>query len=199
MLLAREMVVTVLDFEGTGAVRGYPDEPWQIGLIQIRDGCVSAESMYESLLHVGDRPFNCYAPGRHAEIREELMQAPDLSTLWHKLRVYLEGVPLVAHNVATEKRYLTGAFPLHRVRAWIDTLKLTRLAYPDLRSHKLDDVLVDLGLRDQVGAIVPGREPHDALYDAIGCAVVLSHLLAQPGWRDMTMDDLLLLQRRRSA
>ncbi|MFU8780131.1 MAG: exonuclease domain-containing protein [Kiritimatiellia bacterium] len=199
MMLARDMVMTAIDFEGTGAVRGYADEPWQVGLVQIRGGMVSSAHLYEHLLHVGDRPFNRYAPGRHAELREKLKVAPELPSLWPELRHYLDGVPLVAHNAATEQRYLSGAFPLHICTIWIDTLKLSRLAYPGLPSYKLDDVLSSLGLVAQVGAVVPGREPHDALYDAVGCAVLLCHLLAQPGWQKVTLEDLVRLQKRKTA
>ena len=63
---ASQATFTVIDFEGTGSVKGYPDEPWQIGLVQIRNGKLCPETNLESLLQVGERPFNRYAPGRHA-------------------------------------------------------------------------------------------------------------------------------------
>ena len=194
-MMARDIVITAIDFEGTGAVRGYPDEPWQIGLISIHKGQVEASRMYEKLLYVGDRPFNRYAPGRHAVLREELKQASTLSSLWPELRPYLSDVPLVAHNAATEQRYLAKAFPLHVPAVWLDTLKLTKLAYPSLSSYKLEDVLRVLSLEDRVRTMMPDRAPHDALYDAVGCAVLLCHLLQQPGWRDVSVDDLLALQK----
>lgn len=197
MALARDIVITAIDFEGTGAVRGYADEPWQIGLIQIRSGKVSVSHQYERLLRVGDRPFNRYAPGRHADLREKMKGAPELPDLWSELRPYLAGIPLAAHNAATEKRYLSKAFPLHVPKIWIDTLKLARLAYPSLPSYKLEDVLDAFSLQPQVDVVVADREPHDALYDAIGCAVFLCHLLAQPGWKNLALADLVALQQKR--
>ena len=196
MRAAREMVLTAIDFEGTGAVRGYVDEPWQIGLVQICAGQVNLARMHESFLHVGDRPFNPYAPGRHALVRDALKQAPTLSSLWPDLKPYMHGLPLVAHNIATERRYLTRAFPMHIPAIWLDTLTLSRLAYPALPSYKLEDVLTALALNERVLRLLPGREAHDALYDAVGCAVLFCHLLAQPGWRDATVDDLVLLHKR---
>jgi len=195
MRAACEMVITAIDFEGTGAVRGYADEPWQVGLVQICKGQVAVSHTYEHLLYVGDRPFNHYAPGRHADLRDVLKESPKLPMLWPALRPYIEGVPLAAHNAATEKRYLERAFPLHVPTVWFDTLKLSRLAYPGLASYKLEDVLAALGLTGRVDAMVPGREPHDALYDAVGCAVLLCHLLDQPGWRDATVEDLVQVRR----
>ena len=38
---AREAILTVLDFESTGAVRGWPDEPWQAGLVELSGGRVT--------------------------------------------------------------------------------------------------------------------------------------------------------------
>ena len=120
-MLATDATITVLDFEGTGAVKGFPDEPWQIGLVQLVNGKLEPDTQFESLLRVGDRPFNRYAPGRHAELRERMATAPTLGTLWPQLRDKVEGPPLVAHNAATENRYLMQAFPLHPPRQWIDS------------------------------------------------------------------------------
>ena len=66
------MVWTALDFETTGSVKGWPNEPWQIGIVQIEDGVVLPETKWESLFRVGERPFSPRAVGRYAEIREEL-------------------------------------------------------------------------------------------------------------------------------
>lgn len=190
--------VTAIDFEGTGKVKGYPDEPWQIGLVQIRDGLVDGDSCYESYLRVQPgRPFNPYAPGRHAEIRQTLAQAPILSDLWGQLRPRFENSCFVAHNAATETRYLNKAFPLHPPGPWLDTLKLARIAYPKLHSYKLEDLLPQLQLVAKVECLVPGREPHDALYDAVGCACLFAHLLALPGWQNTTPEALLSLQARK--
>ncbi len=190
-MLASDATITVLDFEGTGSVQGFPDEPWQIGLVQIRNGKLDADSIFESLLRVGDRPFNRYAPGRHAELRAEMATAPTLQVLWPQLRDRVEGPLLAAHNAATENRYLTQAFPLHPPRQWIDTLKLVRIVYPKLRSHKLEDVVDRMQLTDRIQALAPGRVAHDALYDAIACALLLEAILQLPGWETVTIDALL--------
>ncbi|MDA0576785.1 MAG: 3'-5' exonuclease [Verrucomicrobia bacterium] len=185
-----EQNFTVLDFESTGAVSGLRDEPWQIGLVQVAAGRVVTASAFESLLHVPDRPFSRHAPGRHAAIRDQLAAAPRLIDLWPTLRSRITRTPLVGHNVATEKRFLKSAFPLHARGPWVDTLKLVRLAHPDLASHKLAEVIAALGLSARVHALLPGREPHDALYDAMCCAVLFEALLHQPAWHNVTLTAL---------
>ncbi|MBL7114947.1 MAG: hypothetical protein ISS35_04210 [Kiritimatiellae bacterium] len=189
-MLATESTIPVIDFETTGTVPGFPDEPWQIGIVLLRNGHVVENSSYTSLLRVCDRPFNPYAPGRHAQIRASLYTAPTLHDLWPELRRHLQGNALAAHNAGTEKKILSHAFPLHRAPMWVDTLKLVRVAYPHLQTHKLEDVTRDLGLTNRAVSLAPGLEPHDALFDAVACAVLLEHLLAQPAWRELELNAL---------
>ena len=191
-ITAREAVITVLDFETTGAVRGWPVEPWQVGLVRLRAGRVVEAEQREHLLRVAaDRPFNPRAPGRHARLRDELAQATDLPALWPELEPWLTGVPLAAHNVGTERSVLERAAPLHRFGPWIDTLKLTRKAYPQLASSALEDVVAVLQLQPRLDALIAGRAPHDALYDVVACALLLEHFLALPGWGDVTIQALV--------
>jgi len=190
-LLASQSTIIAIDFEGTGVVKGYPDEPWQIGMAKMQNGKLIPGDTLESLLHVGERPFNRYVPGRHAELRDEMTRAPTMHQIWPNLRGWLEGNLLAAHNSATENRYLSQAFPLHPPGKWIDTLKLSRIAFPTIKSHKLEDLLDRLQLTERLITILPGRVAHDALYDAIGCALLLETILTLPGWENVTTNALL--------
>ena len=92
------MTWTVLDFETTGTVKGWPNEPWQLGLVRIEDGVVLPETKWETLFRVGDRPFSPRAVGRYREMREELAQAPTPMELWPEISARLCGAPLIANN-----------------------------------------------------------------------------------------------------
>ena len=200
---AREGLLVAIDFETTGIVGEFPDEPWQIGMVRIDGGRVIDGKWIDQYLRIGPRPFAAAAPGRHAEVREDLAVAPTLAESWPILKSWWLAGPLVAHNVATERRFLQRTAPLHRFDRWIDTLTLSRVAFPRLPSHALGDVLASLGLVERVEALCPGRTFHDALFDAVGSAVLLVHLLEQDGWRDATVDQLIAARpdtwhRRRS-
>jgi DNA polymerase III epsilon subunit-like protein len=184
---ARDACFAVVDFETTGAVPGFAVEPWQIGIVRMRQGRVCGGEFFESLLRIGDRPFNSRAPGRHAQIRDRLAVALTPSESWPEWAEWLTGVPLVAHNAGTERSMLKRLAPLHRLGPWVDTLALVRRAYPKLVSKALDDVVNALGLTARVQAFCPGREAHDALYDAFACAAVLEHFLQLPGWERVTV------------
>lgn len=186
---------TVLDFETTGSVRGWTVEPWQLGMVEVASGRLGSDG-FDTLLRVApDRPFNPHAPGRHARLRGVLATAPALTDLWPGLAErWLVCRPLVAHNIGTERGLLRRAAPLHRLGPWIDTLRLVRRTYLRLASAALDDVVVDLGLLQPLQAACPGRAPHDALYDATACALLLLHFLALPGWEDVTVQALVDLE-----
>lgn len=189
--LACECVFSVLDFETTGSVSGWPVEPWQLGVVAVKKGRIVTPLSYETLMYVGERPFNPQAPGRHAQLRDELALAPTPGQLWPELSDWVCGRPLVAHNIGTERTVLSKIAPLHRFGPWVDTLVLTRKYYPGLESKALDEVIPCLGLLPRVEELCPGREAHDALYDAFACAVLLEHFLALPGWEGVTLGALM--------
>jgi DNA polymerase III epsilon subunit-like protein len=181
----RETTLTVLDFETTGSVPGFDTEPWQVGAVVMRNGTIVPDECFESLIRVDiNRPFNAYAPGDHHKRREEIAAAPQISNVWKKLEEWVTGRPLAAHNAAVEKKFLRQMAPMHRFGPWIDTLKLARQAWPSAPSHKLEDLIAGFGLKARVCEICPNGAPHDALYDAVACAVLLEHLLKQPGWEN---------------
>jgi len=186
-----EIEITVLDYETTGSLHGYPNEPWQIGMVSLRGGKVVAESQFESLLRVNaDRPFNPHAPGRHVVLRTAIAAAPTPENLWLQLAPRLTQYPLCAHNVATEKKFLRAMAPLHAFGPWIDTLRVVRRVWPGGASYALGDLIEQFALTPRVENICPDRMAHDALYDAVASAMLLEYLLEQPRWNHVTLGDL---------
>lgn len=183
--------IIVLDFETTGSVSGFPVEPWQIGMVSLKQGKVDPSTLFESLIRVDpNRPFNPHAPGRHALLREAIAQAPSVDELWNQQKHKITGVPLCAHNIATEKKCMRILAPMHRFGIWIDTLRIARKVWPGCSSYALEELIITLGLKSVVDQFCPCREAHDALYDAVASAVLLQHLLEQPGWNGTTVQEL---------
>jgi len=181
-----ETTLTVLDFETTGSVPGFDTEPWQVGCIRLVYGRVDPKQIFESLIRVdANRPFNAYAPGTHHKLRDEIAAAPEVSRVWKNLEGLVTGCPLAAHNIAVEKKFLRRMAPMHRFGPWVDTLALARRAWPNAPGHKLGELIDGLGLEGRVRELCPNRTAHDALYDAVACAVLLEHLLTLPGWETL--------------
>ena len=57
-----------IDFETTGSVKGWPNEPWQVGFVEIgSDGPVAGSQREHLLKTAPERPFSPRAPGRWAQ------------------------------------------------------------------------------------------------------------------------------------
>jgi len=190
MMLAVETRIAVVDFETTGVVAGHPDVPWQVGIVILDAGRVQPDAMFTTLLRIGDRPFNRFAPGRHAELGAEIAASPTLPEIWPQMREWLTEHPLAGHNVATERKVIQDALPLHSFGPWVDTLKLARIAWPELADHRLETVAHHADVLQKAAAVCPGRTWHDALYDAVACSFILETLLALPGWERLTVTAL---------
>lgn len=172
------MVWTALDFETTGSVKGWPNEPWQLGIVKIEDGVVLPDTKWETLFHVGERPFSSRAVGRYQEMRTELAKAPSPMDLWSEISARLCGTPLIAHNCATERNVLTKLAPMTTFGPWIDTLTYARARYPRLPSYALGDLVQAFGVMEEVESLCPGRTWHDALFDACACAVLAARFMS---------------------
>ncbi|MCQ2391483.1 MAG: hypothetical protein MJ240_08660 [Kiritimatiellae bacterium] len=176
------MRFVALDFETTGVAAGFPNEPWQLGLVAVEDGRVLAETKWETYFQVdAARPFSPRAPGRWAQMREELAAAPTFQELWPELAERLVGVPLVAHNATTERTVLVKRAPLTPFGPWLDTLEIVRKFWPILKSYKLGDLIRTFGLEGEVQALCPDRTWHDALYDACAGAVLFKYVVGITG------------------
>lgn len=190
-----QIEVVALDFEATGSAPGFLNTPWQIGLVVVSKGKVDMNRSFQSLLRVPrEQPFNPYAPGRWAQLRDEIAQAPSMQEIWPELRDFLQGRPLVAHHAPTERGLLSQEFPLQNFGPWVDTLSLAKKAFPHQRDFKLENLVPRLGLASIMGARCPELAPHDAFYDAVACATLLETVLAAPGWHEMGLEQYMAIR-----
>ncbi|MEN8737413.1 MAG: exonuclease domain-containing protein [Akkermansiaceae bacterium] len=176
-----------MDFESAGTAKGRTDAPVQVG--------TSAWSLSEDYHNPFVSFLNCdqditwSAQKVHGITRDDLADAPTLLSLWPLLKKQLTRGPVVAHGHGTEKRFLR-AFPGHRFGPWIDTLQLSRAAWPDHPSHSLGDLCESLGL-DDFTSIALNHRWHDALYDALASLALLKHLVSTFELADQSVDLLL--------
>jgi DNA polymerase III epsilon subunit-like protein len=186
-----QTALVALDFETTGVVSGYANEPWQIGLVELKQGCVHEATQWESYLRIDvTRPMNPHTPGRHTQLRNLLAQSPEPLALLPELEQRLLGKVLIAHNIATEKKVLRQIAPLHRFGPWFDTLVWAKKAWPNLASYKLESLIEILGLQQRLQAVLPERAAHDALYDAMAAGLVVERL-CEEGWGNLSIEGLL--------
>ncbi len=174
MPLIHEIRFAGIDFESAGARKGETDCPIQIGMgtwkpeEKVKDLFVSYLKSEKEVMWQSQRI--------HHISNKDLVHAPSFLSLWPEVKSRLSNSAIVAHGYGTEKRYLR-TFPNHGFSPWIDTLTLSRAAYPNLTNHKLGTVCDELELTGLIDKIVPERQWHDALYDAVGSLVILSKVI----------------------
>lgn len=188
MPLINQCRFTAIDFESAGAARGMTDSPVQIGLAtwSIENGHNNAFTSYLFT----DQPIQWSARKIHGIGPEQLADAPSLISLWPELKNRLAGAVVVAHGKGTEKRFLR-AFPGHGFKPWIDTLLLSRAAWPDLPDHSLGALCQSHKLTEEIQALVPTKFWHDALFDAVASLVLLTHLIKTHNLETQSLDSLL--------
>ncbi len=182
----------VIDFETTGVVHGYQNEPWQIGLVHIKQGRIDPTSMWEQYIYIDEnRPFNSYAPGRYSKIRNILKNSPNKHEVFNQLKDKIPKDGFVAHNCSTEKRMLKHLAPLHSFEPWIDTLNISKEAWPHLSGFSLEELVIQLKLESRIDIFLKSKTFHDALYDAVATASIIEKLITD-GWGSFSISELAL-------
>jgi len=163
-----------IDFESAGAERGSTDVPVQIGMATWSASSGHTDH-FVSFIHT-DQTIKWAAQKVHGISSSDLEDAPRLMLLWPEIKRRLSNRAVVAHGHGTEKRYLR-TFPAHGFSPWVDTLLLSRAAWPELPSHSLGNICEHFGLTEKTSQLVPNKTWHDALYDATASLVLLEYLI----------------------
>ncbi len=179
---------TAIDFESAGATRGKTDSAVQVGLASWSVEVGHSDAFVSYLFT--DAPILWAAQKVHGIGPEQLTEAPSLLSLWPVLKKNLSGSIVVAHGKGTEKRFLR-AFPGHGFGPWVDTLLLSRAAWPELPDHSLGALCEAHGLTAMICGLVPGKSWHDALFDAVASLVLLGYLLETHNLAENAIEVLL--------
>jgi DNA polymerase III epsilon subunit-like protein len=160
-----------VDIEGNGKT---PPEIVEIAIVELRGLERTGLSRNWRL-----RPQSGISPMAsriHGIWDSDVADAPDLEDVADDILAWLEGAPIVGHNVRVELDVLGRALDEWSPTAAYDTLKLARTMLPDARKHGLEALGAQLGL-DTQAASETGSNAHSALYDATLAAILLKHLL----------------------
>lgn len=116
--------------------------------------------------------FNSYNIKIHGITPDMVADAPTFEELWPAIRPYLEGQTVVAHNTSFDITALCATLDslniTYPVFDYICTVKLSQKAYPELSSHKLNNLCDALNI---------SFSHHDAYDDAYACAMALLRMM----------------------
>lgn len=183
-----ETEFAAIDFESAGASRGRTDVPVQVAVTLWHPLHGLGETFCSFL--ATDQPITWAARKVHGITPDDLAGAPTLLELWPQMKRLLGGRVVVAHGHGTEKRFLR-AFPGHPFAPWVDTLHLSRAAWPQLKSFSLGDLCDCFALTAAVRDAHRERQWHDAQFDATASALLLAHLVEELGLTDQSLDLLV--------
>lgn len=160
--LPDEMTFTAFDFETTG-LSSRRDRICEIGAVRftLKGG---TEATFQSLVNPGV-PIGAGASAVSGITDAMLVEAPALESQFPLFLQFIAGTVVVAHNLPFDAKFLWRQaarmdLPLPPL-AGVDTLPLSRKAFPGMPDHKLQNLARRLGLEQEQG--------HRALEDAVIC------------------------------
>jgi DNA polymerase-3 subunit epsilon len=180
-----------IDFESAGVRQGETDVPIQVGWGFLQNGEIDPRRFFRRYLFT-DKPVTWSARQVHGIRKDHLEEAERFDHYWPELKKQLGPCVLVAHGHGTEKKFLQQ-FPGHGLGPWVDTLTLARRWCKGLESHRLATVVGGLDQEEALRELCPEYDWHDALFDAVGCLVILKKMIESGDLADRAVS--LLLER----
>jgi DNA polymerase-3 subunit epsilon len=116
--------------------------------------------------------FNDYNIKIHGITPDMVYDKPTFNMYWDSIKPYLQNKTVVAHNAMFDIGALCATLDLFGIEYptfnYLCTVKLSQLAYPELKSHKLNNLCDALGVE---------FSHHQAYDDAYACASVLLRIM----------------------
>jgi len=200
-----EQPVFFVDFEGSLA-----SGILEYGVVEVRGGALGAMTTRLCRATGPVRPEDAAVHGLRA--RDVAGQAP-FAAEWDTFAGLRGRGPLAAHYAGAENALLKSVWPYPRSSPdfarpggqtaewgpWVDTGRLYAQSRPALPSGRLEDLVAACGLQARLDALAAEHCPagrrryHTALYDALGGALLLARLAADPAVADRSVGWLLAM------
>ena len=182
--------LVALDLEGTGAQDREDEAILEIAVVPLTDGRPDVPSAFCTLVNPGRpvprRPW--ISPGLTTSA---LASAPAIADIESGLARRLDGAYIVGHNVGVDWRLLHRRCPSIRPAGLIDTLRLARIAHPGEKTNNLAKLLDRHQLSNAVTELAKDSQPHRALWDTTGAALLLGALTTAWCPAGLSIQDLL--------
>lgn len=157
------MDYTAIDFETASST---PTSACSIAAVVVQDDVV-VERFYTLIKPPPETKFLNFCTKVNGITKEMTTTAPDFPAVWGHFGHFLAGRLVVAHNAAFDMRVLEAMLRYYDIPVpdffYACTVQLSRLAWPQLTSHKLDAMGEFLHIQ---------FNHHHALEDSIACAAI---------------------------
>jgi len=184
-----EAPFVVCDLEGTGPQEGDQEGIVELALVPLQRG--QSAGLALSTLVNPQRKIPWVATRVHGIRNADVMSAPTIDDLADQIRELVDGRAFVAHNARVDWNLLSRLCPGLAPLCVIDTLRLARAWYPELRGRGLSALVEQFGLAEVL--LATGSQPHRAGYDAAAAGHVLHRMLSERAPEGTMLADLCVL------
>ena len=137
----------VIDFETTG-FSAKKDKAIEIACLKCENGEFSEfQTLIDPHTHISSRITKI-----NGITDDDVVGFPDIVEVAKQVYTFCGTLPLVAHNATFDMSFLRQAYieaGLEVNTTYVDTLKLSRKAFPEYQTHKLEYLIQELGLADK--------------------------------------------------
>ena len=162
------MDFVAIDFETATSV---PNSICSMGICVVKNNKVVETK--EILIRPEPLVFQEYNIRIHGITPDQVFDVPTFDYYWPQLQPYLENQLVIAHNASFDVGALRATLEQFKIAyptfQYLCTVKLSQKAYPELASHKLNNLASALGIC---------FSHHRAADDAYACAMVLLRILS---------------------
>ncbi len=141
----KELTLIFFDLETTG-LNPDSDEVIEIGAIKVKGGEVIEH--FHSFVKP-HRNIPSLVTNLTGITFEDVNDAPEAGITKDKLKCFIRNYPLIAHNVSFDRIFLEKFLGEHLPNEFFDTLELSRIFFPSLQSHSLQNLVKMLSLKKE--------------------------------------------------
>jgi DNA polymerase III epsilon subunit-like protein len=178
-----------IDVEGTASPAGQPEGLVEVAAVEFTIDRPAGRTIH-SLLDPG-MPITPIGTRIHGLHDRDVAGQPTLVSLCPRLSGLIDGAVVVAHNARVDWGLMHRDCPELQPAAAVDTLRISRALWPELRQHGLDPVIQRLGVQVDLPAGSARAGRHTALHDATATAQVFVRMVETARERGLQLAELL--------
>lgn len=167
----------VLDTETTG-LSAYYDEIIEIGILKIRNNQIVDK--YSQLIKP-ENEIDEFITQLTGITNEMVKRMPSIENVRNEVLSFISDDILIGHNTSFDIRFLNAGFKSDLRNLYIDTMQFARKLYPELKHHRLSDLIEYLGLSNNT---------HRAIKDCVATKELYDKIKFTMEQRELTIDDL---------
>jgi len=171
----------VFDIEATGTSPENGDRIVELAAVKILPGLKIDNEKFQSLVNP-DRDIPQRVIDIHGITNEDVANAPDICKVIYDFFDFGRGCIPIAHRASKDFALLRAEMRDYGIESpfeiWLDSLRLSRVFYPDARKHNLDAIIERFNITSHTG-YKRHRAYHDALNTALAVRIMLRKAISE--------------------